>query len=29
LTGADTIDRETEHRRALAFVCRQWEASAP
>jgi sugar phosphate isomerase/epimerase len=27
LTGADTINRETEHHRALAFVRRQWEMS--
>jgi sugar phosphate isomerase/epimerase len=27
LTGAETINRETEHHRALAFVRRQWQAS--
>jgi sugar phosphate isomerase/epimerase len=27
LAGADTIDRETEHRRALTFVRRQWQTS--
>ncbi len=26
--GAETIDRETEHHRALAFLHRQWEAAA-
>lgn len=27
LTGSETMDRETEHYRALAFVRRQWEAA--